>query len=90
VRDRGPCLRQDARTLPAATSRQHLQLARAASQGRNWARIVSTVLFGLTRAHRPIRPLTWLIGAAAAWLLRRPTPTALFKPLGFARAPALI
>jgi hypothetical protein len=87
VRDCGPSLRQDARTLPAASSRQDLLLARAASQGRNWTRIVSTVLFGLTPARRPIGPLTWLIGAAAAWLLRRPASTAFFKPLGFVRYP---
>lgn len=43
-----------------------------------------------TRARRPIGPLAWLIGAAAAWLLRRPASTAFFKPLGYVRVPALI
>jgi hypothetical protein len=75
------------------------------SQGQNWARICSTVLFGLATleltyattgsgfnfgvtALSPIVPaLTWLVGAAAVWLLWRPASTAFFHPQGFVRVP---
>ena len=84
-----------------------LWMARKNGQGRNWARSLSTVLFGvatldLTGAFRtpviqvefvpmlfgPTLPvLTWLAGAAAVWLLRRPASTAFFKPQGLVRVP---
>jgi uncharacterized membrane protein (UPF0136 family) len=66
-----------------------LWMARANSQGRNWARIVSTVLFGLTTLHLfgnkgvfqvVFVVLTWLVGLAALWLLWRPTSSAFFNP----------
>ncbi|MGI8451840.1 MAG: hypothetical protein ACR2MP_32565 [Streptosporangiaceae bacterium] len=67
-----------------------LWMARAAGQGRNWARILSTVLFGLatlelTGQHGVTQVLwapAWLFGAAALWLLWRPASTAFFKPQG--------
>jgi hypothetical protein len=64
-------------------------MARAAGQGRNWARILSTVLFGLatlglTGNHGVAQVfcavLTWLTGLAAVWLLWRPASSAFFKP----------
>jgi hypothetical protein len=66
-----------------------LWMARAAGQGRNWARILSTVLFGLatlglTGNHGVAQVfcavLTWLTGLAAVWLLWRPASGAFFKP----------
>jgi uncharacterized membrane protein (UPF0136 family) len=69
-----------------------LWMARANSQGRNWARIVSTVLFVLATLHlfgnKGVVPvvfavLTWLVGLAAVWLLWRPTSSAFFKPQGY-------
>jgi uncharacterized membrane protein YvlD (DUF360 family) len=75
-----------------------LWMARAVGQGRNWARGMSTVLFGLATLELtgattgqglnfgvtvfgPIFPaLTWLVGAAAVWLLWRPASSAFFKP----------
>jgi hypothetical protein len=80
-------------------------MARTNGQGRNWARILSTVLFGLATleltyattgngfsfgvtAFSPVFPaLTWLIGAAAVWLLWRPACTAFFHPRGFGQVP---
>jgi hypothetical protein len=85
-----------------------LWMARANSRGRNWARIVSTVLFGLATLQlrgdlrQPVShagfvvtvlyyglaalsAASWLVGAAAAWLLWRPASGAFFKPRGFAR-----
>ena len=72
-----------------------LWMARANGQGKNWARIVSTVLFGLatldligvlsepkTAVGLVFPVLTWLVGAAAVWLLWRPDSTAFFKPQG--------
>ena len=69
-----------------------LWMARANSRGKNWARIVSTVLFGLATLDligvfsQPktvlglVFPLlTWLVGAGAIWLLWRPESTAFFK-----------
>jgi hypothetical protein len=66
-----------------------LWMARANSQGRNWARILSTVLFSLATLHLfgnkgdvsvVFAVLTWLVGLAAVWLLWRPTSSAFFKP----------
>jgi hypothetical protein len=70
-----------------------LWMARASGRGRNWARIVSTVLFGLATldligvfsepktALSLIFPvLTWVVGLGAIWLLWRPESTAFFKP----------
>ena len=71
-----------------------LWMARATSQGRNWARILSTVLFGLATlellsaleligkdgvAQAFTAGLTWLSGLAAVWLLWRPASSAFFK-----------
>jgi hypothetical protein len=56
-------------------------MARAASQGRDWARILFTVLctlatLQLIESRGIVRvftvALTWLIGLAAMWLLWRP------------------
>ena len=73
-----------------------LWMARANNQGKNWARIMSTVLFGLATLDlvgvfsQPktllglIFPvLTWLVGLGAIWLLWRPDSTAFFRPQGF-------
>jgi hypothetical protein len=73
-----------------------LWMARANGQGKNWARIVSTVLFGLATLDlfgvfsQPktvlglIFPvLTWLVGLGAVILLWRPESTAFFKPQEF-------
>ncbi|HLI40819.1 MAG TPA: hypothetical protein VKV35_04160 [Streptosporangiaceae bacterium] len=70
-----------------------LWMARANGQGRNWARILSTVLFGLatldligvlnepkTALGLVFPLLTWLIGAGAVFLLWRPASGAFFKP----------
>jgi hypothetical protein len=72
-----------------------LWMARANSQGKNWARVLSTVLFGLatldllgvfrepkTLLGLVFPLLTWLVGAGAVWLLWRPDSTAFFKPQG--------
>ena len=72
-----------------------LWMARENGQGRNWARSVSTVLFGLATldligvfsepktALSLIFPvLTWVVGLGAIWLLWRPESTAFFKPQG--------
>jgi hypothetical protein len=65
-----------------------LWMARATSQGRNWARILSTVLFALatlelTGNHGVAQVfcavLTWLTGLAAVWLLWRPASSAFFR-----------
>ena len=71
-----------------------LWMARATSQGRNWARILSTVLFGLATlellsaievigeigvAQAFFAALTWLSGLAAVWMLWRPASSAFFK-----------
>jgi hypothetical protein len=75
-----------------------LWMAWACGRGRNWARIVSTVLFGVATlnltgpevvpvAFGPIIPvLTWLAGLAAVWLLWRPASRAYFKPPGLTQA----
>ncbi|MGB6582918.1 MAG: hypothetical protein WBF34_33890 [Streptosporangiaceae bacterium] len=72
-----------------------LWMSRANSQGRGWARILSTVLFGLATldlfgvVSQPktvlglVFPLlTWLIGAGAVFFLWRPESSAFFKPRG--------
>jgi uncharacterized membrane protein YuzA (DUF378 family) len=65
-----------------------LWMARATSQGKNWARILSTGLFGLATlelignhgvAQVFCAVLTWLTGLAAVWLLWRPASSAFFK-----------
>ena len=78
-----------------------LWMARATSQGRNWARILSTVLFGLATlellsaleligrngiAQAFIAALTWLSGLGAVWLLWRPAASAFFKSARAARS----
>ena len=73
-----------------------LWMSRANGQGKNWARVVSTVLFGLatldlfgvlsqpkTVIGLVFPVLTWLVGLGAVWLLWRPDSTAFFKPQGF-------
>ena len=69
-----------------------LWMARAAGQGRNWARVLSTVLFTLatlqlieSRAFVQVFTvaLTWLIGLAVLWLLWRPACSAFFRPQRF-------
>ena len=70
-----------------------LWMARANSQGRNWARILSTVLFGLATLdlfgviNQPktvlglIFPvLTWLVGAGAVYFLWQRESSEFFKP----------
>ncbi len=64
-----------------------LWMARATSQGKNWARILSTVLFGLATLELSgshglalaAAVLTWLSGLAAVWLLWRPASSAFFR-----------
>jgi hypothetical protein len=65
-----------------------LWMARANRQGRNWARILSTALFGLATLQLTgnngdvevlSTALTWLVGLAAVWLLWRPAASAFFK-----------
>ncbi len=71
-------------------------MAKANSQGRNWARIMSSVLFGLatldmlgvlrepkTLLGLVFPVLTWLIGLGAVILLWRKDSTAFFKPRSF-------
>jgi len=73
-----------------------LWMAKANGQGRNWARILSSVLFGLatldmfgvlsqpkTLLGLVFPVLTWLIGLGAVILLWRPDSSAFFKPRGF-------
>jgi hypothetical protein len=68
-----------------------LWMARATSQGKNWARISSMVLFALATLqlignHGVVQVLTavltWLTGLPAVWLLWRPASSAFFKPRG--------
>ena len=67
-------------------------MARANGRGKNWARIVSTVLFvvetlsvlAALRAPKTLialvfPALTWLVGLGAIWLLWRPESSAFFK-----------
>jgi hypothetical protein len=64
-------------------------MARAVGQGRDWARILSALLFTLATlqliegqgaAQVFCAALTWLSGLAAVWLLWRPACSAFFKP----------
>jgi hypothetical protein len=72
-----------------------LWMARANGQGRNWARIVSTVLFflatldlvGVISQPKTILGLifpvlTWIVGLAAVVLLWRRSSAAYFRPQG--------
>jgi hypothetical protein len=65
-----------------------LWMARATSQGKNWARITATVLFALATLqlvgnHGVVQvfyaALTWLTGLPAVWLLWRPASSAFFE-----------
>ena len=65
-----------------------LWLARAVGRGRNWARVLSTVLFALATLelaglHSAAAVfwamLTWLTGLVAVWQLWRPVSSAFFK-----------
>ena len=73
-----------------------LWMAKANGQGRNWARILSSVLFGLatldmfgvlsqpkTLLGLVFPVLTWLIGLGAVILLWRRDSSEFFKPRGF-------
>ena len=73
-----------------------LWMAKANGQGRNWARILSSVLFGLatldmfgvlsqpkTLLGLVFPVLTWLIGLGAVILLWQKESTAFFKPRSF-------
>ena len=72
-----------------------LWMARSNNQGKNWARILSTVLFCLatldligvfsqpkTVLGLVFPVLTWLVGLGAVFLLWRPESSAFFKPPG--------
>ncbi len=67
-----------------------LWMARANGQGRNWARILSTVLAALATleltTNHGLAQLSWvatlLPGLAAVWLLWRPASSAFFEPHG--------
>jgi hypothetical protein len=72
-----------------------LWMARSNGQGKGWARVVSTVLFGLatldligvltepkTALGLVFPLLTWLVGLGAILLLYRPDSSAFFKPQG--------
>jgi hypothetical protein len=78
-----------------------LWMARATSQGRNWARNLSAVLFGLATlellsaleligkngvAQAFFAALTWLSGLGAVWMLWRPASSAFFKSARTARS----
>jgi hypothetical protein len=78
-------------SLRPGPDRLWLWMARATSQGKNWARISSTVLFALATLqlignHGVVQVLTavltWLTGLPAVWLLWRPASSAFFKPRG--------
>lgn len=72
-----------------------LWMARENARGRNWARILSTVLFGLATLHLlgsaddPVdlvfALVSWLVGVAAVWLLWRPASKDFFEPQAFTR-----
>ena len=79
-----------------------LWMARVTSQGKNWARILSTVLFALATLKLlsglevigktgggPVffDVLDWLTGLGAVWLLWRPAASAFFKPAIAPRSP---
>jgi hypothetical protein len=65
-----------------------LWMARANSEGRNWARVISTVLFGLATLRLSgnkdalqvvFALVTWLVAMPAVWLLWRPASSEVFK-----------
>ena len=69
-----------------------LWMARANGQGKNWARITSTVLFAIetlsvlealrgpkTVVDLVFPVLTWVVGLGAIWFLWRPESSAFFK-----------
>lgn len=71
-------------------------MARANGQGKNWARVTSTVLFAIetlsvlealrgpkTVVDLVFPVLTWLVGLGAVWLLWRPESSAFFKTQEF-------
>ncbi|MFZ0994554.1 MAG: hypothetical protein WAO09_01040 [Candidatus Dormiibacterota bacterium] len=71
-----------------------LWMAWANGQGRNWARVLSTVLFGLATLHLfhnkglaqvVFALVTWLVGLAVVWLLWCPASNAFFKPQDWTR-----
>lgn len=73
-----------------------LWMAWANGQGRNWARILSTAVVGLATlqlfgehgiVQLILAVLTWLIGAAAVWLLWRPASNTFFSSRDFTHAP---
>jgi hypothetical protein len=77
-----------------------LWMARATSRGRNWARMLSTVLFGMatlelisvfTGAQTALGLILWaptcLVGVVTVSLLWRAASSAFFRPPGFARVP---
>ena len=85
------------RVRPGSGSRCGCGCRWANGQGKNWARIVSTVLFGLatldligvfsqpkTVLGLVFPVLTWLVGLGAVFLLWRPDSSAFFKPQGLA------
>jgi hypothetical protein len=77
-----------------------LWMARANSLGRNWARVLSTVLLALatlelvsfSEAPALLGLIfwgpAWLVGLAAVWLLWRPDSRAFFQPQGLMRVPS--
>ena len=79
-----------------------LWMAWATSQGKNWARLLSTVLFGLATleflatlevigndgvTQAFFAGLTWLSGLGAVWMLWRPASSTFFKSARAARSP---
>jgi hypothetical protein len=72
-----------------------LWMAWANKQGKNWARVTSSVLFALQtltllesvrgpkNALIVFPVLTWLVGLGAVWLLWRPESNAFFKPQAY-------
>jgi len=72
-----------------------LWMAWANKEGKNWARVLSTILFGLatldligvfsqpkTLLGLVFPVLTWLVGLGAVWLIWRPESSAFYKPEG--------
>jgi hypothetical protein len=66
-----------------------LWMAQANGRGRNWARILSTMMLALATLHlfgnktvvqEVFVAVSWLVGLAAVWLLWRPASSAFFKP----------
>jgi hypothetical protein len=74
-----------------------LWMAQANGRGRNWARMMSTVLVGLATLHLfgiagvvqvVFSLVTWLLGLAAVWLLWRPASNAFFTPTEHSTQPS--